>query len=311
MCTGWDPKSPSLLPSIICYADLLGFRNKIERAFESGEEEEFLRRVSRSVGVVYDDVRKYAALLGRHSPTFHVKVFTDNIVVAYSLSNLIEDLGEPELGTLMSLFARVQASLAADGFFLRGAIAAGQHYQDRDIVYGEALLEVYDLDKSGGPPRLVIGSSVKPLISEHLSWYADGWAPHHTHLLEDASDERLFVNYLKVAFENFPDGPIDHELLAVHRRNVCIGLQEHESNESVLPKYKWMAAYHDYVCRTFADDNSIGGDEGADSYEMAVEAEAQRVLDHLLLCEDQPAEQPFQPLRNYLKTQSEGIPPPS
>ncbi len=83
------------------------------------------------------------------------------------------------------------------------------------------------------------------------------------------------------------------------------------TNESVLPKYKWMAAYHDYVCRTFADDNSIGGDEGADSYEMAVEAEAQRVLDHLLLCEDQPAEQPFQPLRNYLKTQSEGIPPPS
>ena len=134
-----------------------------------------------------------------------MKVFTDNIVVAYPLLAPSRDRGEPELGTLLTLFAQVQASLAAVGFFLRGAIAFGDHYQDDDIAYGKALLCAVDLDKSGGSPRLVIASSVESLISEHLSWYGDGsWAPHHDLLPEDPRDGRLFVNYLEAAFEHFP-----------------------------------------------------------------------------------------------------------
>ena len=54
------------------------------------------------------------------SSIFDMKVFTDNIVVAYPLRDPYHDDGEIELGTFLMLFARVQASLAADGFFLRG-----------------------------------------------------------------------------------------------------------------------------------------------------------------------------------------------
>ena len=35
MSTSWDPKSPSLLPAIVCHADILGFSNQISCAVKS------------------------------------------------------------------------------------------------------------------------------------------------------------------------------------------------------------------------------------------------------------------------------------
>lgn len=296
MRTEWNPESPSLLPAIICYADILGFRDMTERALREGKEREFLLRIKRSLSAVYNNLREASIPWGEGPRIFDMKVFTDNIVVAYPLGDVSRNLGEPELGTLLMLFAQVQASLAADGFFLRGAITAGQHYQDDEIVYGEALLEAVDLDKSGGPPRLVIGSSVEPLISEHLSWYGGDQAPHHHHLLEDPHDGLMFVDYLGVAFEAFPDASFHYQFLEAHSDKVSKALQEYESDTRVRPKYAWLAAYHNYVCRAFADRFSGGLDESADPFEIAIEAEAQRALDLLVPCGDLPAEQPPRPL---------------
>ena len=220
-------------------------------------------------------------LIGMTLSLFDTKVFTDNIVVAYPLRYPDHDLGEPELGTLLTVFAYVQASLAAEGFFLRGAITAGQHYQDQDIAYGKALLEAVDLDRSGNPPRLVIGPSVEPLISEHLSWYGDLWSPHHTDLLEDPSDGQLFVNYLGVAMENYPDIPVDYQLLEEHGERVGEALRTHQPRTHVWRKYAWLATYHNYVCRTFADRYS---------------AEAQHVLKYLVTFDAGPVIRPPRPL---------------
>lgn len=282
----WDPQLPSLLPTIVCYADILGFRDMTERAIESGTEGEFLQRIKRSLATAYKRVRDTATLNGTETSLFDMKVFTDNIIVAYPLSNPTWDRGEPELGRLLILFAQVQAGLAADGFFLRGAITAGQHYQDQDIAYGKALLEAVDLNRPGKPPRLVIGNSIEPLISEQLSWYAD-WAPHYDLLFEDACDGRLFLNYLEAAFECFPDGPIDHHLLAKHRTRVRTGLRVYESHPRVWSKYAWIANYHDYVCQTFGNRFRVQGGEEADPEETAAGVDAHHVLSHLLRFEDQ------------------------
>ncbi len=287
----WDPETPSLHPTIICYADILGFRDMTKSAVQSGKETEFLQRIKHSIDTAYDRMRRLATLDGTVPCIFHMKLFTDNIVVAHPLRDPSRDRGEPELGTLLMLFGEVQASLAADGFFLRGAIAAGQHYQDDDIVYGKALFEAVDLDKSGSSPRLVIAPSVEPLILEHLSWYGAGWAPHHHELLEDPRDGRLFVNYLGGAFANFPDCPIDYPLLTAHSRKVRKRLQEFASNEGILSKYEWLATYHNYACRTFAEQYLVEGNEEADPERMAYSDEAQRALDHLVHFETQSDEQ--------------------
>ena len=279
---GWNPKSPRLRPAIVCYADILGFRDMTERALEFDNGEAFLQRIKRSLSKAYDQVRDFSTLSGVE-PFLDMKVFTDNIVVSYSLRDPRGDLGEPELGSLLMLFGHVQSSLAADGFFLRGAITVGQHYQDQDIAYGNALLEAVDLDKPGKPPRLVIGPSLERRISTQLSWYGDKlWAPHYRRLLEDPSDGNLFVNYLGMAFAYYADGPIDYRLLAAHGREVRRGLREHGSKPSVRLKYEWLAAYHNFVCHRFTEEIPTLGAERDDSEEMAIRLEAQRGLDHLV-----------------------------
>lgn len=282
----WDPQSPSLRLAFVCYADILGFREMTKGAFESGNATEFLVKVKGSLGAAYKEVRKAAKFFERTAP-FEMKALTDNIFLVHPLTHPSDDLGEPDLGTMSRLLMHMQASLAADGFFLRGAIAIGEHYQDQDFAYGDALLEAVDQDKSGQPPRLVIGTSIEPLISKYLSWYSGVSTPHHAYLLEDASDGRLFINYLNVAFENFPDSPIDWDLPAAHREHILESLNKYESNDRVLPKYTWLAAYHDYICRMFADAYSTQGYEEADTFDMAVEAEACKALDYLVSSEEQ------------------------
>lgn len=289
METIWNPESPSLLPAIVCYGDILGFSALTKSAFASGEEGEFLQRIKGSLSAAYDTVREYAKPWeGKGPPFFDMKVFTDDIVVAHPLTSPAWDLGEPEVGSLLLLFAHVQASLAADGFILRGGIAAGQHYQDQDIVYGEALLEAVDLNKSGKPPRLTIGTSVGCLISQHLSWYAPDSSPYHSHLLEDPSDGRFFVNYLDVAFEHFPWGEIGHELLEAHRQMLSRGLQKYEAEPDVHAKYKWLAAYHNYVCRAFADEYGVPVSEDAAPDATAAIQEALSVLEYVVPLEPEP-----------------------
>ena len=289
MQASWDREPPSLLPAIVCYADILGFREMVEQAFESGEGDEFLRRIKHSLDRAYYWVHQRATRGGKADPPmFQLKLFTDNIVVAYPLRNLSQDFGEPELVTMLDILADVQASLAADGFFLRGGITVGEHYQDEDLVYGDAFLKAYDLDRSGTPPKLVIDHSVEYLISKHLSFYSGMVPPHHSYMLEDpnadsldSSHGKLFVNYLWAAVQFFPDF-INHSLLEAHSKAVSSNLEKYASNPHIWTKYAWLATYHNYFCSTIANQAQGWDRTEADPEEMMVRANTWRTRDHLI-----------------------------
>ncbi len=269
-----------LRPTIVCYADILGFRAETQRAFRSGWGDGFLRRIKRALDKAYGRVREAKLGYPPGASLFDMKVFTDNIVVAYPLGEGFRSDGEAELGTVLTLFAQVQTSLALDGFFLRGTIAFGKHYQDEDIAYGDALLEAVGLDQSGGPPRLTIAPSVEPLIAQHLSYYGDStWAPHYQQILEDPADERLFVDYLGSELDLFPDYPIHAALLPLHRERVLNGLRDHKSDQGVRSKYVWLARYHNRTCRSFAEQWDIPVPAAADDEQLAYSADAKRALD--------------------------------
>ena len=122
----WNPDAPALRPAIVCYADLLGFRAETQRAIGNGCGNEFLQKIKVALEKAYGIVRaaKTGVIEGRS--ILDMKVFTDNIVVAYPLRDPYHDDGEIELGTFLMLFARVQASLAAGGFFLRACLQSLQ-----------------------------------------------------------------------------------------------------------------------------------------------------------------------------------------
>lgn len=280
----WDPLDPSLHRAIICYADILGFRARTERALRQGSGATFLRQIRRSLHVAYDKVREARTLGGEVPSRFDMKVFTDNLVVAYPLSNERIEGGEPEMGTILMLFAEVQASLAADGFLLRGAIAVGDHYQDDDIAYGPALFEAVDLDKSGGAPRLVLAPSAVRLVGHQLNYYRHvSDSPHYDSLLEDSGDGQLFVHYLDVVLESFHESGINYNLLKAHRDVVSSGLREHQLDPRVRKKYEWLATYHNHVFREFAGEwRAVQCSPEAGHEDLEFAQDAQSALNYLV-----------------------------
>ena len=73
MQTIWNAASPSLLPTFVCYADILGFRSKMNHAFSSGNEMEFLQGIQNSLSVAYQRVRDAATFGGNQPPLFEIK----------------------------------------------------------------------------------------------------------------------------------------------------------------------------------------------------------------------------------------------
>ncbi len=93
-----------LLPSFVCYADILGYSTLSKEAIKTGNGLPFLKRLRHALSNAYDRVRKHSKRLEDES-FYAVKVFTDNIVVGYPLHRPGFDYGEPEFGDILSTFA--------------------------------------------------------------------------------------------------------------------------------------------------------------------------------------------------------------
>lgn len=277
-----------LLPSLVCYADILGYSSLSESALKSGTGLQFLKRLRHALSSAYERVRKHSEGLDEDS-FFSVKVFTDNIVVGYPLYDPAFDMGEPELADVLGIFAEFQAGLAMEGFFLRGGIAFGDHYMDDDIVFGDALLEAVKQDKGGGPPRIALAPSAVNAVRRQLRFYSSvNRAPHYGDLLEDA-DGTIFLNYLNEAFSAFPDAGPFLDLIEKHQTAVTEGLLKYKGNAGVRAKFEWAAQYHNYFCAEFARDNPVQTSPDADEFYAAACVEAQKLLDYTIDIESMAA----------------------
>jgi hypothetical protein len=273
---------PTMLPSLVCYADILGYSQLSTKAIDSGEAETFLVTLRKALSSAYSRIREHSRDRSE-DPYYGVKVFTDNIVVGYPLHRSDWDYGETELADILDTFSELQCSLAMEGFFIRGGISFGEHYMDEDIVFGDALLEAVNQDKGGGAPCISLATSAVEKVRRQLGFYGDdpNWAPHHYHLLED-SDGTIFLNYLGEAFCAFPDAGVFFEVIEAHQQHVTKGLIEYKTTPGVRAKYEWLARYHNYVCRDFTERNPISTDpDGDELYACACE-EAQRLLDYTI-----------------------------
>lgn len=275
----FDPSGAKLKPSFVCYADILGFAQSSTAAIAAGKGQEYLTRLRSALTEAYADVRK-AQRSFNGARRFEMKVFTDNVVVGYPISDE-RNLGEPEFGDIIGVFSALQCSLVMHGYLIRGGIAFGDHYTDRDLVFGGALLDAVQQDKSGGGPRLGLAPSAVSVVQGHIGFYSSlQSSPHFSDLLEDA-DGTIFLDYLSVAFEFFPDGPILFDLIQTHKHLIEVNLERYRGDSKIRSKYEWAARYHNFVCTEFANSNSSSYPD-IDEEWAAASYEAQRVRNYLI-----------------------------
>jgi class 3 adenylate cyclase len=232
--------------SLVVYMDILGFSELTRSAYAAHGEAGLLRRVKHAVDraairispdyPVRDDGTAFRA--------WDVKLFTDNIVIGYPIS----DAAEQELDEIVFWICAYQLAMVEEGFFVRGGLAVGDLYMDRDIVFGNALLEAHGAEAvTARDPRVVLGESARILVKEHLSKYEHFEdAPHNSSVLID-SDGQWFVDYLSPAFAD-PDSP-DLAAIQAHKTQIERNLLAHRETPRVWSKYQWAAAYHNFRCR--------------------------------------------------------------
>lgn len=294
--------SPNMLPSFVCYADILGYTHLSNEAIKSNQSEQFLSKLRKALSEAYARVRKHANGWIGDNDFFSIKIFTDNIVVGYPIPNYKEDYGERELGDIFSTFAEFQVGLALEGFLIRGGIAFGNHYMDDEIVFGDALLEAVAQDKGGGPPCISLAPSAVKVLQRHLGFYGEtNWAPQQRDLLED-SDGTIFLNYLEEAFLAYPDGDIFFELIEGHKSTIIDGLKKYKGNPGIRSKYEWAARYHNYICQEFAENHPISNNPDSDEILAAAAEEAQLLINYRIDIESlaaMPSRINLKPIRPY------------
>jgi hypothetical protein len=245
-----------LRPSWVVYLDILGFRQTIRDAAESGRSSEHLEQLRSALNEAKKDLLERLEMFDDYTlrlpDPYVVKVFTDNVVLGFPVA----DDGESEFGQMISIVGLYQYTLLKHGFFVRGGISFGNLYMDEDVVYGEGLLDAYEAESTlARDPRIVLASSAMNLVYSHLAYYDKvATSPHNEHLLVD-SDSQMFVNYLAIPIDGIdPKGELPSEYmewLRHHRDLVVTKLSEFSRKPTLWSKYVWVGVYHNVFCTQF------------------------------------------------------------
>jgi hypothetical protein len=259
-----SPPLPRYTDHIVCFMDILGFRQTVERMTVTESRRE---------------IRKLSALLEKvivPSPTdaqdpFRIRgnYFSDCVCLSCEVANndlkwIVEKFFYFFLHVL-----HIQGELIFHDVVIRGAITVGKHYANNYLIFSKAQARAYDLEsKHVVRPMVMVDESVFQAIDRAARRKQKRPYPFGKQGLESdlqdlrslcATDEygRTFVNYL--GFWNELDSEHDiepffvkHKALIENQVKSCRGRME------IISKYEWLARYHNvYVERLFSGKDHL------------------------------------------------------
>jgi hypothetical protein len=129
--------------------------------------------------------------------------------------------------------------MALNGFFIRGGLAIGQLFIDKNSVYGVALLEAHHLEsKVAINPIVVLCDKTMKLIDKHLNFYAGETAPQFRDVLK-GPDGRYFLNYLTESIVQDNDSEyLDTTALYKHKEQIEMALKKYSTTPTVFAKFE-------------------------------------------------------------------------
>jgi hypothetical protein len=248
-----EDDSPLLLRSIVAFVDILGYSELSRREPASLS---FLANIRDALRTAFRSLDPNFGAPRGAQRYWMTKTFTDNIVIGLPIT--FQD-GSPELGMVLGRLGEFQLQMTLAGFFVRGAVSVNKIYMDDHIVFGPALIEAYDAERTlACDPRIVLANSAREMryIQERVE-ITEIVDHQHDMLLMD-TDGQLFLNYLQgvVEFEHDMGYPIT-EYLEKHRDHLLGRLTSFINQPRIWAKYYWCATYHNYFCMGRSDFNEF------------------------------------------------------
>lgn len=272
---------PEMRPSFVCYADILGYKKLSKQAIESGEGVLFLHKLHKALSSDYKYVKSQEYNFTGDS-RFRIKVFTDNLVIGYPVFDLPIGQSRNTLFHILDIFAQFQIGLIMEEFFIRGGIAFGDHYMDDFIVFGNAFIEAYEQDMQGAPPYISFTSSALAYIRQILSKMSKLFLfQYEDKFLKDVNGT-IFLNYLEVIFNKNHGRDMIFYVMKNHQEAIINCLKKNKDSPDVRIKYEWVAGYHNYICKKYAEKYPPPDNNESNEILFSGDYDDQNLLDYII-----------------------------
>lgn len=202
---------------VVAYIDMLGVKNYISS--DTGNH------LVHAIKNIISNMKNLPLLMSEEDH-IKIKAFSDNIIIARSVTEDIEDQ-RTKLHQMIALAETLQwLSLFQYDILLRGGIVIGDLYIDDDFTIGQALVQAYNLeDKLAIYPRVVIDDSLSKLIQENAHTLIDNDGFIYIDFLSMANNERTL-----------------QDVLSRYNKIIQSGLSS-EKDKRVIQKLKWCENY--------------------------------------------------------------------
>jgi hypothetical protein len=167
----------------LTFIDILGFREMVARM---GRAPKF-----------YNEVLSHLSAMRKTLPPRNVKAATDLRVQSFSDSIVLSSRPTPDgLWHLLFVVHDLANALLPRGIFIRGGVARGRMHHEEDILFGQAMVDAYDLETNvAGHPRIVLSKRVW-LDAQRAAQEDEVWAAYYSSRLIRAEDGPAFLHVL-------------------------------------------------------------------------------------------------------------------
>lgn len=227
---------PILRPSVVVYADILGYTSMIQ---SSSDWEDENRKMNEIFNILHN---RFTWIADPSGVKWSLKAFSDNFI----LSHPFYKGGEFDLNHTLYDISHFQRDLANQGLFLRGAVSIGEMHVSDDLIWGKPLLEAYHAEcKLAVYPCIILAESTMQYIESHTKL--------DPNLIQGviAQDNRGvdFVNYLHPLRPMGRMTSDRYNRLLHHKKVVEHRLRIYAKFEKIFFKYFWIATYHNSFCQ--------------------------------------------------------------
>lgn len=221
---------------IVAYVDILGFKNMVADSRKNAEVSERIHNALKRIHKIVE--RNYSKGISNGTEFgIEVSTFSDNAVISYPAK-------EDNLFFLIIELIHLQLDLVIEGVLIRGGITIGDLYHDKDVVYGPAMVQAYEMEnRIAVYPRIVV--DVKAIVSYIEGIHGDTDAVKEIFaLLRQDSDDLFFVDILNQSQEIYPEKRY-YEWLTRIRAIIIEGLRN--PNLYIRVKYQWLRNYFNKI----------------------------------------------------------------
>ena len=244
--------------SLLAFIDVLGFKKKVDKSTKNGEY----------VDAIYELLRVYHRVTqiineGKTAPTVEMTKlrgtsFSDNIVIS------LPGMNDKVFNSFVHVVTYFQWETIDYHSFLRGAIVFGEICHRKELIFGPAVIEAYEMErKTAVWPRVIVDPQLINLLSEENKQYVFDIT------LSKDSNELPFVDYLRYIFlskvteeaestNTLPWDLTPDFVFRQHKTAIWVALAEPRLRRRVVSGFHRLSIYHndciDRICREFENN---------------------------------------------------------